>query len=70
MNMLNSASGVGQSLTATADSVVHAAGATTQYGEAIALQNWLSTGSFKYSLHAPTVLSAVMRIRSIRRCES
>jgi transglutaminase-like putative cysteine protease len=47
-----------QPLTATADSVVHAAGATTQYAEAIALQNWLSTGSFKYSLHAPTVLSA------------
>ena len=39
-------------------SVVRAAGAKTQFEEAVALQDWLAGGSFTYTLKAPTVLSA------------
>ena len=45
-------------LRALAQSVVRAAGAKTQFQEAVALQNWLAAGSFKYTLNAPTVLTA------------
>src|SRR3984957_13832806 len=45
-------------LRAMAQSVVRNAGAKTQFQEAVALQNWLAGGSFKYTLNAPTVLSA------------
>jgi transglutaminase-like putative cysteine protease len=45
-------------LRATAQRVVQAAGAKTQFEEAVALQNWLASGSFKYTLNAPTVLTA------------
>jgi transglutaminase-like putative cysteine protease len=34
------------------------AGATSELQQAVDLQNWLSGGSFKYTLDAPTVLSA------------
>ena len=46
------------SLRALADSVVAEAGAKTQFEKAVALQNWLSDGIFKYTLKAPTVLDA------------
>lgn len=45
-------------LRAVAESVVRAAGAKSQFQEAVALQDWLAGGSFKYTLNAPTVLSA------------
>jgi transglutaminase-like putative cysteine protease len=45
-------------LRAVALNVVQAAGAKTPFEEAIALQNWLAGGSFKYTLSAPTVLTA------------
>jgi transglutaminase-like putative cysteine protease len=45
-------------LRAVAESVVRKAGAKTQFEEALALQNWLAAGSFKYTLKAPTVLTA------------
>jgi transglutaminase-like putative cysteine protease len=45
-------------LRALAQSVVRNAGAKSQFEEAAALQNWLAAGSFKYTLNAPTVLSA------------
>jgi transglutaminase-like putative cysteine protease len=45
-------------LRAVAQSVVGAAGATTPFEKAVALQNWLAGGSFKYTLSAPTVLTA------------
>ncbi len=41
-----------------AQSVVRAAGAKTQFEKAVALQNWLAAGVFKYDLNAPTVLNA------------
>jgi transglutaminase-like putative cysteine protease len=41
-----------------AESVVTAAGAKTPFEKAVALQNWLSEGQFKYTLKAPTVLDA------------
>jgi len=41
-----------------ARSVVSKAGAKTPFEEAVALQNWLSGGAFKYTLNAPTVLDA------------
>jgi transglutaminase-like putative cysteine protease len=40
-----------------AQAVVRAAGAKTKFQEAVALQNWLAAGPFKYDLNAPTVLS-------------
>jgi transglutaminase-like putative cysteine protease len=46
------------SLSATATSVVGKAGAKTPFEKAVALQNWLSGGTFKYTLNAPTVLDA------------
>jgi hypothetical protein len=46
------------SLDALASSVVRAAGAKTQFQEAVALQDWLAGGSFAYTLKAPTVLTA------------
>jgi transglutaminase-like putative cysteine protease len=46
------------SLRNLARSVVHAAGAQTQFEEAVALQNWLTGGAFTYTLNAPTVLNA------------
>lgn len=39
-------------------SVTRAAGAKTELADAIALQNWLSGGTFRYTLNAPTVLNA------------
>jgi transglutaminase-like putative cysteine protease len=45
-------------LLAVATSIVRAAGAKTPLAEATALQNYLTNGSFKYTLTAPTVLSA------------
>jgi transglutaminase-like putative cysteine protease len=46
------------SLRALALSVVAKAGAKTQLEKAIALQDWLADGTFKYTLKAPTVLDA------------
>ena len=46
------------SLRNLAVSVVQAASAKTQFDDAIALQNWLANGSFKYTLKAPTVADA------------
>ncbi|MGD0705243.1 MAG: transglutaminaseTgpA domain-containing protein [Trebonia sp.] len=46
------------SLRALAASVVASARAKTPFEQAVALQNWLSDGSFKYTLKAPTVLDA------------
>ncbi|HET9081912.1 MAG TPA: transglutaminaseTgpA domain-containing protein [Trebonia sp.] len=46
------------SLKPLALSVTKAAGAKTELAGAIALQNWLSGGTFKYTLDAPTVLNA------------
>jgi transglutaminase-like putative cysteine protease len=43
-------------LRALAQSV--ARGAKTQFDEAVALQNWLAGGSFKYTLNAPSVVTA------------
>jgi transglutaminase-like putative cysteine protease len=45
-------------LRALAESVVRKAGAKTALEKAVALQDWLSGGSFKYTLKAPTVLDA------------
>jgi transglutaminase-like putative cysteine protease len=39
-------------------SVVRAAGAKTQFQDAVALQDWLANGSFSYTLNAETVLNA------------
>ncbi|MGH3246451.1 MAG: transglutaminase TgpA family protein, partial [Trebonia sp.] len=39
-------------------SVVHTAGAKTRLEEAVALQDWLTGGTFSYTLKAPTVLNA------------
>ena len=47
-----------QPLRAVALSVVRAAGAKTPFQEAVALQDWLAAGSFKYTLKAPSVVSA------------
>jgi transglutaminase-like putative cysteine protease len=41
-----------------ATSIVRAAGAKTPLAEAVALQNYLAAGSFKYTLSAPTMLTA------------
>ena len=46
------------SLRALADSIVRKANAKTPLDKAVALQNWLADGSFKYTLKAPTVLDA------------
>lgn len=46
------------SLRSLAVSVVQRAGAKTQFEDAVALQSWLANGSFKYTLNAPTVVSA------------
>src|SRR5262249_53517387 len=46
------------SLRNLAVSVVQAAGAKTQFEDALALQNWLANGSFKYTLKAPQVVDA------------
>jgi transglutaminase-like putative cysteine protease len=39
-------------------SVVGSAGAKNQFADAVALQNWLANGTFRYTLKAPTVTSA------------
>ena len=39
-------------------STVRSAGAKTQFEEAVALQNWLTSGSFSYTLNAQTVLTS------------
>jgi transglutaminase-like putative cysteine protease len=39
-------------------SVVRAAGAKSQFADAVALQDWLANGTFSYTLNAPTVVSA------------
>ncbi len=41
-----------------AESVVKAAGAKTAFQDAVALQDWLASGTFKYTLTAPTVTDA------------
>jgi transglutaminase-like putative cysteine protease len=41
-----------------AESVVKAAGAKTAFQEAVALQNWLGSGIFTYTLNAPTIINA------------
>jgi transglutaminase-like putative cysteine protease len=41
-----------------AESVVKQAGAKTAFQDAVALQDWLSGGAFKYTLSAPTVTNA------------
>ena len=46
------------SLRALAESIVGKAGAKTPLEKAVALQDWLADGSFKYTLKAPTVLDA------------
>jgi len=46
------------SLKDLAQSVVRAAGAKNQFTDAVALQNWLANGAFRYTLKAPTVASA------------
>jgi transglutaminase-like putative cysteine protease len=46
------------SLRSLAVSVVRQASAKTQFEDAVALQNWLANGSFKYTLNAPTVINA------------
>jgi transglutaminase-like putative cysteine protease len=46
------------SLRNLASSVVRGAGAKTQFEDAVALQDWLTNGSFGYTLNAPTVLSS------------
>jgi transglutaminase-like putative cysteine protease len=45
-------------LRSLAESVVKAAGAKTAFQKAVALQNWLGSGIFTYTLNAPTVLDA------------
>jgi transglutaminase-like putative cysteine protease len=45
-------------LRALAQSVVGRAGATTPFQQAIALQDWLAAGSFKYTVNAPSVANA------------
>ena len=46
------------SLRKLAESVVEQQGAKTQFQKAVALQDWLADGAFKYTLKAPTVLTA------------
>ncbi len=46
------------SLRALAESIVAKAGAKTPFDKAVALQDWLANGNFKYTLKAPTVLNA------------
>ena len=46
------------SLRALAESIVGKAGAKTPFAKAVALQDWLANGNFKYTLKAPTVLDA------------
>ena len=46
------------SLRTLAESVVTSADAKTPLEKAVALQNWLALGPFKYTLKAPTVLNA------------
>ena len=46
------------SLREVAQSVATSAGAKTPFEKAVALQDWLTDGSFKYTLKAPTVLNA------------
>ena len=46
------------SLRALAESIVGKAGAKTPFEKAVALQDWLANGTFKYTLKAPTVLDA------------
>ena len=45
-------------LRALAESIVKQQGATTQFQKAVALQDYLADGGFKYTLKAPTVLTA------------
>jgi transglutaminase-like putative cysteine protease len=46
------------SLRALAEHVVAQQGAKTPFQKAVALQDWLADGAFKYTLKAPTVLNA------------
>ena len=46
------------SLYGLAESIVNRAGAKTSFEKAIALQDWLADGTFKYTLKAPTVVNA------------
>jgi transglutaminase-like putative cysteine protease len=41
-----------------AESVTRTAGAKTPFEDAVALQQWLANGSFKYTLNAPTIKDA------------
>ncbi len=45
-------------LRAVAESMVKAAGAKTAFQKAVALQDWLASGSFTYTLNAPTITDA------------
>jgi transglutaminase-like putative cysteine protease len=47
-----------QPLLSTAESVVRAAGAKTEFEEADALQDWLAGKTFSYTLNAPSVVNA------------
>jgi transglutaminase-like putative cysteine protease len=58
------------SLRALAESVVSRADAKTPFEKAVALQNWLADGTFKYSLKAPTVLSANALTNFLERTKS
>jgi transglutaminase-like putative cysteine protease len=54
------------SLKALAESVVTKAKATNQFTEAVALQNWLSGGTFKYTLSASSVENAAQLSRFLK----
>jgi len=47
------------SLFPLAETIVRKAGAKTPFEKALALQDWLGDGNFKYTLNAPTVVSAL-----------
>ncbi len=58
------------SLRALAESVVGGVGAKTPFEKAVALQNWLTDGSFKYNLKAPAVLNAIDLTTFLERTKS
>ena len=58
------------SLRTLAQSVVSKADAKTPFEKAVALQNWLADGTFKYTTKAPTVLSASALANFLKRTKS
>jgi transglutaminase-like putative cysteine protease len=58
------------SLRSLAESIVAKAGATTAFEKAVALQNWLADGTFKYTLKAPAVLDASDLANFLERTKS